>query len=145
VFSHGLTIRAVRLHRFDLRPNIDAILNDGFRAGDVWLSDLSLLDDADPPLGAEFAHVVVDAPEDEIAEFEVVGNPDVRPGSHREWRIPAASSTDGRAVPSCRNEERPRKPPGENRPSGTHGAGPRLYRASGITRNLSPGNRSPKS
>jgi hypothetical protein len=80
----------VRLQHFDLRLNIEAILKDGFRAGDAWLSDLSPLDDADPPLGAEFAQVVVDAPDDEIAEYEVIGNPDVRPGSHRESRIPAA-------------------------------------------------------
>ena len=43
--------------------NVDAILHDGFREGDVWLSDISLLDDADPPLGDDFAQLVGDVPE----------------------------------------------------------------------------------
>jgi hypothetical protein len=78
------------LYHFDLRSNIEAIVRDGFHPGDVWLSDISLLDDADPPLGPDFAQVVVDAPDAELAAYEVIGNPMVRPGSHREWCAPAA-------------------------------------------------------
>jgi hypothetical protein len=78
----------VRLYHFDLRRNIEAILREGFHDGDVWLSDISLYD-ADPPLGAAFAQVVVDAPTDRLAEFEVVGNPTAGEG-YREFRIPAA-------------------------------------------------------
>jgi hypothetical protein len=78
----------MKLYHFDLRANVESIQRDGFHDGDVWLSDLSLLDDANPPLGHEFAQVVVDAPED-LDRYEVIGNPLVRPGSHREWCIPA--------------------------------------------------------
>ena len=77
------------LYHFDLRRNIEAIVRDGFHEGDVWLSDISLLDDADPPLGSDFAQVIVDAPDDALAVYEVVDNPRIRPGSHREWRVPA--------------------------------------------------------
>ncbi len=78
------------LYHFDLRPNIEAIVREGFRDGDIWLSDISLLDDADPPLGPDFAQVIVDAPDVELEGYEVVDNPRVRAGNHREWRVPAA-------------------------------------------------------
>lgn len=45
------------------------------------------LDDADPPLGPDFAQVVVDAPDD-LDQYEVIGNPLAGDG-YREFRVPA--------------------------------------------------------
>jgi hypothetical protein len=77
------------LYHFDLRRNVAAIVRDGFHDGDAWLSDISLLDDADPPLGDEFAQLTVEAPTDRLAEFEVRGNP-LKGEGYREFRIPSA-------------------------------------------------------
>jgi len=79
------------LYHFDLRRNIVTVVREGFREGEVWLSDISLLHDADAPLGPDLAQVVVDAPHDELAAYEVIDNPLTHASGHRVWCIPAAT------------------------------------------------------
>jgi hypothetical protein len=79
----------MRLYHFDPRWNVEAIMRDGFHDRGVWLSHISLLDDADPPLGPDFAQEVVEEPDDELGRYEIVNNPLLRPSSHCEWCVPA--------------------------------------------------------
>ena len=73
------------LYHFAPRWHVESIMRDGFHDGDVWLSDISLLDDADPPLGPDFAQLVIPAPESAVA-YVVAGNPLAGSG-YREFRI----------------------------------------------------------
>ena len=99
----------MRLYHFALRRVAERIARDGFRDSDpedvggarregVWLADVPLADDGGLDR-EEFATVVVDAPDDQLAAYEVTGNPMVRPGSHREWCVPAAVVNRWRLAP----------------------------------------------
>jgi hypothetical protein len=89
----------MRLYHFTLRLVAERIMREGFRdsepeavRGDregVWFADLDLAADGELP-AEEFATLAVDVPDEELDRFEVVGNPMVSEGSHREWCIPAS-------------------------------------------------------
>jgi len=79
----------MRLYYCDLWPIIVAIRRDGFRDGDVWLSDTSLRDDADSGRSKDLAELMINAPDDELGRYEVIGPPGNASGSPRAWRVPA--------------------------------------------------------